>query len=296
MEMIRKIDIHGHVSVRSNHTDRDIQTFPGCDDLMRFYDRLNIEKGIVLPLVSVDEKFSLISNEDCMAASSLHPDRICWFCNLDPRDPMICNDVDLRKRLNDYKSCGAVGLGELITQFYIDDPLLDGLYSACEECGFPVLFHFTTEFGNEYGVVDDLGLPRLENVLRKHSGLKVIGHSQPFWAEISADITEDQREEYPQGKVTKGRLWDLMEKYQNLYCDLSAGSGANAMMRDPENAAEFLETFAERTMYGCDFCGESYDYHLEFDAFLKDMVNSGKLFETTYRKIVRENAIRLFRL
>ena len=91
-----------------------------------------------------------------------------------------------------------------------------------------------------YGIVDEIGLPRIERVLKKFPDLKLIGHSQPFWAEMSADLTEETRNAYPTGKVTPGRLVQLMHECENLYCDLSAGSGGNALMRDPEHAVQFL--------------------------------------------------------
>jgi predicted TIM-barrel fold metal-dependent hydrolase len=44
-----------------------------------------------------------------------------------------------------------------------------------------------------------------------------------------------------------------MEAYPNLYCDLSAGSGAGALKRDPRFAAEFLVRRQGRLMFGSDY-------------------------------------------
>jgi hypothetical protein len=44
-----------------------------------------------------------------------------------------------------------------------------------------------------------------------------------------------------------------MDKYPNLYGDLSAGSGAGAITRDPKFGREFLIRRADRLMFGTDF-------------------------------------------
>jgi len=153
-----------------------------------------------------------------------------------------------------------------------------------------------------YGIIDELGLPRIEKMLKKHKDMILLGHSQCFWSEISAENNPAIRTGYAKGKVTDGTLARLMRECENLYCDLSAGSGANAMMRDPEYAARFIEEFADRILYGCDICyiredGSLQDAHpVKFDAFLTEMRESGAISEVNYRKIVRENAIRLLKL
>ena len=133
-------------------------------------------------------------------------------------------------------------------------------------------------------------------MLKKHPKLRIVGHSQPFWAEISGDLTEEKRNGYPTGKVVEGTLTRLMREYDNLYCDLSAGSGSNAMMRDPEHAAKFMAEFSDRIMYACDICAKENTHQYDFDAFLTQMAESGALSMENYKKIVRENAIRVFKL
>ena len=128
-------------------------------------------------------------------------------------------------------------------------------------------------------------------MLKKHPKLKIFGHSQCFWSEIGEN-SEELRNTYPTGKVKNGRLPELLRKYENLYCDLSAGSGANALMRDREHAARFIEDFSDRLMYGCDLCIKNQTYPFAFDEFLTSMRESGEISEENYRKIVRENAIR----
>ena len=89
---------------------------------------------------------------------------------------------------------------------------------------------------------------------------------------------------------------ELMRRYPNLYCDLSAGSGSNALMRDPEFAAKFIEEFSDRLMYACDICHPTNTHPFRFKDFLEKMLDEGKISEENYVKLVRENAIRILKL
>ncbi len=299
METIKKIDIHAHVTIYPDLVPKlqiTGQRFLSCDELIGFYNRLNIEQGVLLPIVAPEGQWVQMTNENCLLAARQHPDRFLWFCNVDPKAGMNNKDADLSYLLEHYKALGARGVGELTTQLYADDPRIDNLFFHCVQCDMPVIIHVAPQFGNGYGIVDELGLPRIERMLKKHPKLKLIGHSQPFWAEMSADVTGEQRNSYPTGKVRRGRLWQLMEEYDNLYCDLSAGSGANAMMRDPENAARFLEAFSDRILYGCDFCAVTNAHQFAFNEFLDSMVVNGSLTRENYKKIVRDNAAKILKL
>ena len=48
-----------------------------------------------------------------------------------------------------------------------------------------------------------------------------------------------------------GAFGDI-RKYANLYADLSARSGFNALSRDPEFAYQFIEEFHDRLFFGTD--------------------------------------------
>ena len=94
----------------------------------------------------------------------------------------------------------------------------------------------------------------------------------------------------------KGTQIELLRKYPNLYCDCSAGSGANALMRDREHAARFIEEFSDRILYGCDICAKVNTFPFDFDEFLTDMRKTSEMSDENYKKIVRENAVRLLGL
>jgi predicted TIM-barrel fold metal-dependent hydrolase len=130
-------------------------------------------------------------------------------------------------------------------------------------------------------------------LLQKYPKLKILGHSQPFWSEIGDNVNEENRNTYVSGKVQEGRLPYLLREYENLYCDLSAGSGANALMRDRDYAAKFIEEFSDRLMYGTDICMHGQTFPFAFDEFLTSMRESGEISEENYYKLVRGNACRL---
>jgi predicted TIM-barrel fold metal-dependent hydrolase len=44
----------------------------------------------------------------------------------------------------------------------------------------------------------------------------------------------------------------MLSEFPNLYADLSANSGRNALGRDPEFAAAFLDRHQNKLMFGCD--------------------------------------------
>ncbi len=298
MKNIKKIDIHAHAIFFEEIAPIIGKGFPFINyrELIVYYDKLNIEKGVLLPVVSPEYHTAPKTTSECAYIAKNNPDRFLWFCGIDPR--AVSNDpkADFTPLLEYYKSKGAKGVGELTAQFYADDPFIDNLFHHCEVCDMPVTIHIATQFGGQYGIVDDIGLPRLEKMLKKHKNLKILGHSQPFWAEMSSDICEEERNKYPKGKVKEGRIAELMRKYENLYCDFSAGSGANALMRDPEYAAKFIEEFSDRILYGCDICQNFNTHPYKFDEFLQNMRKDGMISEENYYKFVRGNAIKLLKL
>lgn len=299
MEKIKKIDIHAHVTIYPDIIPKlqvNGQRFLSMDEQIEMYDKLNIERGVLLPIVSPEGQWFQMTNESCYLAAKAHPERFLWFCNVDPRASVNDKESDLSYIIEHYKALGAKGVGELTSNMYADDPKMENLFYHCVACDMPVIIHVSPRPGFNYGIVDEIGLPRIEKELKKFPDLKLIGHSQPFWAEMSSDLTEDMRNDYPMGKVSEGRLPKLMREYGNLYCDISAGSGAYALMRDKENAARFLEEFSDRVLYGCDFCAITNTHQFTLDKFLTDMVTDGYLSEENYKKIVRENAIKLLNL
>ena len=296
--MIKKIDIHAHCLAFAQfappYPDNGC-TMPSAETLIDFYDRLGIGQGVLLPIVSPEAQPTTISNESCKFLSDTHPDRFLWFCNVDPRAFTNSSDSDLGYLLEHYMSLGAKGVGELTASLYTDDPKVDNLFSFCEELGLPVTIHIAPKGDGYYGIIDELGLPRLEKMLKRHPRLKILGHSQCFWSEIGEN-RDEIRCTWPTGPASGGRVAELMRSYENLYCDLSARSGAYAMMRDRDHAARFIEEFSDRILYGCDICAKVNVFPFEFLDFIEDMRKNGEISEENYRKLVRENAAKLLNL
>ncbi|MBQ1216808.1 MAG: amidohydrolase family protein [Clostridia bacterium] len=301
MKAIPKIDIHAHAILWPELTvpynaagKRKLTT---AELFEQYYDKLNVEQCVVLPMFSPEGVSDTVPPQEAAMMAKSDPDRVFWFCSVDPRAGKNSPTADLGKILAHYKALGAKGVGELTSHLYADDPKMDNLFGHCEEQNLPVTIHVSPAIdGYGYGIVDDLGLPRLENILRKHPNLKILGHSQPFWSEIGDNVTEENRNKYVTGKVVPGRLISLLREYPNLLCDLSAGSGANALMRDRDFAARFIEEFADRLFYGCDICMSGSAFPFEFDAFLTSLRENGEISEENYYKLVRGNAEQLLGL
>ena len=65
----------------------------------------------------------------------------------------------------------------------------------------------------------------------------------------------EDRADYPDYRIEEeGVVPKLFRRYENLYGDLSANSGYNALARDPEYAVKFINEFQDRLMYGTDIC------------------------------------------
>jgi predicted TIM-barrel fold metal-dependent hydrolase len=193
-----------------------------------------------------------------------------------------------------WKEHGCKGIGEVTANLRFDDPLMQNLFRHAEANRLPLTFHLAPKQGGFYGIVDELGLPGLETALRDYPGLTFIGHSQPFWAEISGDLREEDRNRYPKGPVVEGGTTvRLFRTYPNLFGDLSpaAGSGYNAISRDPGFGYAFLEEFQDRLLFGSDICDPRNP--LDLIPFLNNAVQKGHISRVAYEKICYKNAEKL---
>jgi hypothetical protein len=193
-----------------------------------------------------------------------------------------------------FKQVGFRGVGEYIPNLPLDHELNLNLFRQVEEAGLPLTFHLAPKVGGYYGCVDELGLPRLERVLQEVPNLVFLAHSQVFWAEIGTDVTETNRTGYPSGPVTPGRVVELMRRYPNLHGDLSAGSGFNAISRDPEFGYRFLEEFQDRLYFGTDIAnvGQQLPIVEYFDTLRSEEILDAEVLD----KIEWKNATRLLAL
>ena len=292
---MKKIDIHVHTIAEPGLLRPRGDTFATPEELFAMYAQLGVEKAVLLPILSPEGQFDGNTNREIMTIAARYPDRFYWFCNIDPRQGNNDTSTDFVAMLTYYRSCGAKGLGEITAHLPMDDPRVEALLAACEKCGMPVTIHIG-DLGGDYGLVDSLGLPKLEKLLQKFPRLILLGHSQKFWSEISGDVTEEIRGGAPKGPVAPGgRVPELLRRYPNLCGDLSAGSGCNAIMRDPDFGYAFLEEFQDRLFYGTDICSPLDIGHIrvKMGDFLEEGVARGKLSPQARDKICWDNALRL---
>jgi predicted TIM-barrel fold metal-dependent hydrolase len=222
------------------------------DQLLRWMDARGVGQAAVLPLISPESWEYPISTDFVLTETKPHRDRLIPFCDIDPRTVLLSTGDAKRSLLLKYKDAGARGFGEHKCGVPINDPRNMELFHACAEAGLPVLFHM-----DNVRNTDTPGLPGLAKVLEIFPGVNFIGHAQGFWANISADATQAQHDQYPTGPVAPGGALDtLMDRYPNLYGDLSAMSGNNAVTRDPAFGRAFVLRRAARLVFGTDFLAD----------------------------------------
>ena len=194
-----------------------------------------------------------------------------------------------------YRDKGCKVCGEVCANLHFLDPRMQNLFKGCEEAGLPLTFHIASNKDWLYGIIDEKGLPELEICLQRFPKLNFLGHSQSFWCEIGTYSTWDERTSYPKGPVKEGRIPQLMRKYPNLYGDLSAGSGNIALSRDLDYAGRFLTEFQDRILFGVDICAPD-GYVSPLDKTMKELLRTGRITASVYRKVARENHVRLLGL
>jgi len=294
------IDTHVHVRAHISPDRLSRGTYPSPERAMEVLKPLGIRRAVILPGVHGDGVHDIQGNGEILDICSRYPDFFIPFMNLAATQLTNRPDADLGHLMRFYKQHGCRGIGEMSCNVPFDDPLLLNLFHHAEENELPVLFHVGFQKGGCYGLIDDLGLPRLEAALRQFPRLQFIGHSQPFWAEISADVTEETRRGYPKGPVAPGgRVVELLRKYPNLSADLSpatGGSGFNAIRRDPEFGFAFMEEFQDRLLFATDLAGPTTSDEMALVPYLHDAVATGKISPTALAKIAHENAERLLKL
>jgi len=251
---------------------------------MGFLDDLGVNKAVLLPTYSWDI-MNRLPTEYVIEACGEHPDRLLPFCVVEVREK------GFEKRLSSYRDLGCMGVGEHTSKIRIDHVLNLKLYETCGKLELPILIHLAVASSDEYGALDSLLLEGLEKVLERHSNVDFVVHGPGWWRCISADVG-DPTVSYPSGKISEpGRAVYLLENYENLYADLSARSGYNALARDMTFARDFLERMSHKLLYGTDLKGffEPECSHLE-------LLENADLSLQAHEKIYHENIERLLHL
>ncbi len=223
---------------------------------------------------------------DLIVARDRYPDRfVLGYCPW-PGHSDAPKWFEAAHRIHGVRVCG-----EWKYRMLLDDPRSLELYRMAGSLGCPVVVHMDVPYLAErktrrpvyqrswYGGT----VANLERALAACPATVFIGHAPGFWREISGDADNDP-DQYPQGRVTRhGRLAVLLEKYPNLYADLSAGSALGALRRDRAHAREFLRHWADRLLFARDYYGSD----------LVDFLAGLDLPADVQARIYSENALRL---
>lgn len=244
-------------------------------------DASGIDKAVVLPLESPEAFTIPVPTWEVIHLCQREPERLIPFCVVDPRT-LSFSGAKLEAHLLPYLEQGCKGFGEHKVGLAVDDPLSMDIYAICGELGLPVLLHFQRNLN-----VDEPGLPRFEKVVERFPETVFIGHGPAWWQNISAEV-DLAGPSYPTGKVVAGgALPRLLADHENVYADLSANSGYNALARDLDNAREFLQRHSQKILFGTDLLRRNQELPI------LDFLGEFNLDAETYRLISHANAQRL---
>jgi predicted TIM-barrel fold metal-dependent hydrolase len=218
------LDIHAHLR---QGLDANMVHLQGC----------GISNAVLLARATAVEQIKAIQAK--------YPDRFVWSASADITRP------DAAEVLTKAVKDGAQGFGELKFHVEADGPELRRMYALAAELSVPILVHFQEVPHFEGEGVWSTGFKRFAAMLKRYPKTTFIGHADAFWANVSADYAE--QESYPSGPIKRGGITDkLLGDYANLYGDLSANSGNNALSRDPSFTADFLARQQNKLVFGSD--------------------------------------------
>lgn len=274
------VDIHTHIGQEWGAKEK-----LDAKGLLEWMDLHQIAQAVVLPLVNPESWDYPITTDYVLRETKPYRDRLIPFCSIDPRAIML-GAKEKRDQLKKYQDAGCKGFGEHKPGVEMADPRNIELFQACADVGFPMLFHLDNSRNT-----DKPGLPGLEAVLKAVPNGIFIGHATGWWASISGGLQEGDLMGYPTGKVAPGgAVTRLFDTYPNLYGDLSAGSGSNALSRDPEFGRAFCIQYADRLLFGSDYLAPGQEVH-QFE-----VLDEFKLPADVEAKIFRDNARKLLGL
>lgn len=282
------IDCHTHVGPTWIGTEALT-----AETLRSWMDDQGIDRAVLLPLESPTAASYYSTTRSILETAEEYPDRFIPFCSFDPRIDLGSGQfVDSRREgfrhiIEQYVDRGARGFGEIKCNLPIDDERMQIIYELCGEFELPMLFHVDGK-----SMMDEPGLPGLERMLQRYPESDFIMHSHGWWSHISAGVTAEDlsRGAMPDGPVTDGgRCDELLESYDNLFADTSAGSGWNALVRDEEYTRGFLERHHEQILFGTD---KSY---VGYQPQHAELFGRFSLSETASEHIAHRNLRRLLR-
>lgn len=252
------------------------------ETLLFFLNDTGVSRAVLLAVYSWNNTPIVMPTHYVLEAYRRHPDRLIPFCALDVREPFFEEEARL------YIDMGCEGFGEYTSKVPINHRANLKLFNICAKFEVPVLIHVAASENDPYGALDP-DLMELERAVRKFDNVNFIMHGPGWWRHISADAPLGIS--YPQGSIGKaGRAVFLLESYPNVYGDLSAFSGYNALQRDLDFSRKFLEKLNSKLLYGTDLEAFFTSSHS-----LLNLLRSMNLGNEVYRNIFYRNMERLLR-
>lgn len=172
------------------------------------------------------------NTDELFRIAEKYPNRFAVLCTVNPLEPDALNYI---------KSCierGGVGIKLYNGHSYyynifgipLDSPRMDPIYAYAEKNKLPLLYHINiTKYQDE-----------LERVLQDYPDLVV---SVPHYMVSSIELD---------------RVTDLLDRYPNLYTDISFGSpeylaaGFRRISKNPKKYGNFINEYKDRILFGAD--------------------------------------------
>lgn len=292
------IDMHAHIS--DLRKPGSLGRVPATvENLIARLDEEGIDKAAVLPWSAcpeaVDFPALFSSQPDVVSqirAAARYPGRLILFGNADPRWGWNSSHTDFSWLLERFVEMGCVGMGEVCAGIYFDDPRTVNLFRQCGEWDLPVTIDGTGPEEGQYGFFDEVGSPHLERLLQQVPQTIIIGHGRGFWADIGAGVRPEEKSGHPKGPITEeGSVPRLLRTYPNLYADISAWSGYNALTRDETYGIRFLNEFQDRLFFGTDVVFGDSKGRMPHLSYLRQLLTDGKISQEAFDKITFRNAL-----
>jgi predicted TIM-barrel fold metal-dependent hydrolase len=224
-----------------------------------------------------------LGNEACYQLARAHPKAFLFGANEVPDIKGATEEIER------YLKRGARLVAEQKFGVECDSPEMRRIYDLARAHRVPVLMHWQFKMYN-------YGFERFHKMLERYPTVSFIGHAQTWWANIDRNHN-DQTVLYPKGPVTAGGLTDrYLSDYPNMYGDLSAGSGLNALTRDEGFTRDFLVRHQNKLLFGSDCTdvdgtGPGCQGAQTIGAIRRLSAN-----KTIERKLLHDNARKLLRL
>jgi predicted TIM-barrel fold metal-dependent hydrolase len=241
----------------------------GLDIVAEWMKRNKVERCITSPIGGTradtpEKRTAMLENH------RKYRGKIDRFCLIKPGEVATVDEAV--KILKQEKAEGAVGFGEHYGHdLMFDDPKNVLLYQACGKVGLPVMFHIDASKN-----MVKQGMRRVERVLELCPDTKIIAHAY-WWLHLP-----------------NGTCDHMLEKYPNLYADVSGTRMVSVLNRDRGYSRDFLTRHQNRILFATDAGWWSFGTPMEKRELQFELFERLDLPDAIKEKIYRKNAMELF--